>query len=319
MIDKKPSKGIVLLLGPTGGIGRPVGQLLAAAGWTVRALHRDPGRVATRGPFQWVKGDALVRDDVVRAAHGAAVIVHAVKPRAYIDWHQSVLPMIDNSIAAANGARIVVPGNVYNYGPDAGMLIAEDAPQHPITDKGRLRAEMERRLEDAVASGQASALIVRAADFFGPGAGSSWFSEAMLSPGRRPRTIRNPAFPRVGHQWTYLPDLAATIVALLDQPTLAPFARFHMDGHWDPDGTQMAAAIVRILGEPAPRIRRLPWWLLSALAPIVPAMRELVELKYLWERPIRLDNRHLLETLGKEPHTPLDEAVRQTLQSMGSA
>lgn len=38
----------------------------------------------------------------------------------------------------------------------------------------------------------------------------------------------------MGHQWAWLPDVAATIAALLARRReLEPFARFHMQGHWD--------------------------------------------------------------------------------------
>ena len=243
-------------------------------------------------------------------------IVHAVKPRLYRDWSKFLLPMIDNTITAANGARIVVPANVYNYGPDACPLIREDAAQNPATAKGMLRVEMERRISDAVDAGKAKALIVRAGDFFGPGAGSSWFSQAMVRPGRRPRIVRNPAKPGIGHQWVYLPDLAETIVELVEHEPLPNMARFHMEGYWDPDGRQMAAAIVRALGSPEVVVRPLPWWTISLVAPFLPEMKELVELKYLWDRPVRLCNDLLVETLGREPHTPIDEAVGATLKSV---
>ncbi|MDC7806741.1 NAD(P)H-binding protein [Luteimonas sp BLCC-B24] len=303
----------VLVLGATGGIGRPVAERLLERGWSVRALHRSPGSVKGLAGIEWVQGDAMSRADVTRAAEGMSAIVHAVKPREYTGWHSGVLPMIDNTLAAARGARVVVPGNVYNYGPDAGVLIREDAPQNPTTAKGALRVAMERRIGEAVAQGQAKALIVRAGDFFGPGAGSSWLSEAMIKPGQRPRTVRNPSTRGVGHQWVYLPDLAETIVELMARDDLPAFARYHMDGHWDADGAQMAAAIVRALGPPPVGVRPLPWWLISALAPVMPSMRELAELKHLWRSPVRLSNERLIATLGHEPHTDLDTAIRQTL------
>lgn len=306
----------VLVLGATGGVGAPVARLLAQRGWRVRALHRDPQRLASPDSFEWIQGDALNRADVARAALGVSTIVHAVKPQAYRHWKDAVLPMIDNTIAAAQGARIVLPGNVYNYGPDAGLSLDEDAPQNPRTEKGRLRREMEVRLERAVKNGQATALILRAGDFFGPGAGSSWFSQAMVKPGRRPRVVRDPGVPGVGHQWVYLPDLAETFARLIDLDTLPEFARYHMDGHWDRDGRQMTAAIVRVLGEPAVRVRPLPWGLMTLLAPVAPDLRELIELRPLWRTPVRLTNHRLLQALGEEPHTPLDDAVRRTLASL---
>jgi nucleoside-diphosphate-sugar epimerase len=47
-------------------------------------------------------------------------------------------------------------------------------------------------------------------------------------------------------------------------------------------------------------------------------MRELAEMRYLWNRPIRFDNARLEARIGAEPRTPFDEAVRATLEGMGS-
>jgi hypothetical protein len=43
----------------------------------------------------------------------------------------------------------------------------------------------------------------------------------------------------------------------------------------------------------------------------------MIELRYLWRVPLRLDNRKLESLIGPEPHTPLDEAVRQSLAGLG--
>jgi hypothetical protein len=37
----------------------------------------------------------------------------------------------------------------------------------------------------------------------------------------------------------------------------------------------------------------------------------------LWREPLRLDNRKLVSLIGPEPHTPVDEALRQTLSGLG--
>ena len=199
---------------------------------------------------------------MIAAAARADVIVHAVNPPGYRDWETLVLPMLDSTLAAAkaNGARIVLPGTGYNFGPDAFPLIAEDAPQHPRTRKGAIRVALELRLKAASEAGEARVLIVRAGDFFGPGAANNWFDQGLIACGTRPRVIRNPGKRDVGHQWAFLPDVAETMARLLDRPSLPAFARFHMDGHWDPDGRWMVEAIARVLGDPAVPIRPLPWW-----------------------------------------------------------
>jgi nucleoside-diphosphate-sugar epimerase len=311
-----------LVLGATGGIGGEVARLLVARGWHVHALNRTPDTLSASARalgVTWHRGDAMSAADIAAAAKGVSVIVHAVNPPGYRDWGRLVLPMLDNTIAAArgNGARIVLPGTVYNFGPDAFPDLHETSPQNPVTVKGRIRVEMERRLRMAAVAGT-GVLIVRAGDFFGPTAANNWFSQGLVKPGRPVTAISNPGSPGIGHQWAYLPDVAETIVRLLEiSERLEPFAVFHMEGHWDVDGTQMIGAIRAAAGNPAIKVRAMPWLLMRLMSPFVPLFRELSEMRYLWKTPIRMDNARLLSVLGAEPHTPLEIAVRTTLIGMG--
>jgi len=311
-----------LVLGATGGIGGEVARLLVTRGWKVRALHRDPKRLSA--PLKgsgliWERGDAMVASDVSSAADNASVIIHAVNPPGYRNWGQLVLPMLDNTIAAArvSRARIVLPGTIYNYGPDTFPDLHETAPQSPVTVKGRIRAEMERRLHAAAMAG-AHVLIVRAGDFFGPRAGNNWFSQGLVKPGKPVTVITYPGRSGVGHQWAYLPDVAETMALLLEtSKMLDDFAVFQMEGQWDDDGTRMIEAIRRAAGNPNIKVRKMPWKMMRVLMPFVPLFRELVEMRYLWNVPIRMDNKRLKAVLGAEPHTPLDIAVRNTLIGLG--
>lgn len=322
MNPNTPQAGTAVVLGATGGIGGEVARQLRDAGWTVRAMARRLPADAQHEGLRWVQGDAMNARDVRRAAEGAQVLVHAVNPPGYRQWDKLVLPMIDHSIAAARaaGARIVLPGTVYNFGPDAFPTLHEDAPQRPLTRKGAIRVELERRLQAAAADGVPS-LIVRAGDFFGPRAGNNWFSQGLVRAGKPVRRVIDPGRRGIGHSWAYLPDVVRTMRLLIERADRLPaFARFHVEGHWDADGTQMVDAIgrvVRAAGGAEPARHALPWWVLGLAAPLVPLWRELHEMRYLWQQPVRLDNRRLLAELGSEPRTPLDEAVRATLQGLG--
>ncbi|WP_426395870.1 SDR family oxidoreductase [Ralstonia sp. R-29] len=313
------AKRIALVLGATGGIGGEVARRLVARGWHVRALQRNPDALANRNAaFEWVRGDAMVREDVVRAAQGAELIVHAVNPPGYKNWAGLVLPMIDNTIAAAraSGARIVLPGTVYNFGPETFPVLRETTAQAPLTRKGKIRVELERRMQAASADGVRS-LIVRAGDFFGPQTGNTWFAGALVKPGKPVHTVTHPGAAGVGHQWAYLPDVAETMLRLIGLGDRLPdFAVYHMRGHWDADGTQMAASIGRAVGRPV-KTRAFPWWALPVLSPFSEMLREMREMRYLWQHPVRMDNAKLVQALGAEPHTPWDEAVGATLRSLG--
>lgn len=310
---------IALVLGANGGIGGETAAALSRRGWTVRALVRNPAKAQPRAGWQYVVGDAMDRAAVVQAAFGARIIVHAVNPPGYRNWSKLVLPMIDNTISAAqaSGARVLLPGTIYNYGLDAFPLLSEDAEQRSTTRKGRIRVEMEARLEAAAAHG-VSSLILRAGDYFGPAVGNNWFGQGVVKPGKPITGITYPGKCGVGHAWAYLPDVGETLAQLAGRDQELPaFARFHFDGHWDPDGRQMTSAIRRVVGVHDLPVRPFPWMLLSAIAPFNETMRELIEMKPLWRHPARLDNRRLVAFLGTEPHTPLDQAIAATLQGLG--
>lgn len=317
------NNNMALVLGASGGIGGEVARQLRDSGWEIRALQRGLAEAEVqRDGIRWLRGDALQPRDVLRAARGCTVIVHAVNPPGYRQWAELVLPMMDNTLAAAiaEQATVLLPGTVYNYGPDAFPLLLEDAPQHPLTRKGAIRVELERRLQAATEHG-ARAIIVRAGDFFGPRAGNNWFSQALVKAGQPVTTIRQPGTPGVGHQWAYLPDVAHTMAALLAvRARLEPFSRFHMAGHWDADGSQLATEICNVVtrhGSSRPQLRALPWWLLRLTAPFAATPRELLEMRYLWQTPVRMGNARLIKVLGQEPFTPLDEAVETTLTGLG--
>ena len=127
-----------------------------------------------------------------------------------------------------------------------------------------------------------------------------------------------PGNASIGHLWAYLPDVAETMVQLLERvDALDTFAVFHMEGHWDADGTQMIAAIREASGNPDVKARPFPWRLMRMLSPFVPLFRELAEMRYLWTTPTHMGNDRLIKILGAGPRTPLTIAVRETLAGMG--
>jgi len=310
---------LALVIGATGGVGFETAKALLRHGWQVRAMARRIETAPKLDGATWVAGDAMNGEDVARAASGASVIVHAVNPPGYKNWPTLVPAMLANTIHAAeqSGARIVLPGTVYNFGPDAFPNLVEDAPQRPLTRKGAIRVDMERALEQAAQRGVRS-LILRAGDFFGPHAGNSWLAQGMVRPGAPLKAVTFPGKRDAGHSWAYLPDVAETIARLLDrEDELAAFERFHFEGAYFARGVTMAERIREAAGNAKAPIRRFPWAALLALSPFVPLFREMAEMRYLWTTDVRLDNSKLVRFLGAEPRTPIAVALRRTLAALG--
>jgi nucleoside-diphosphate-sugar epimerase len=97
----------------------------------------------------------------------------------------------------------------------------------------------------------------------------------------------------------------------------AAFETFNFAGHSLPRGGEMAETICDVAGIARTRVGSFPWWALGALSPFVEMFREMREMRYLWRRDVRLDNRKLVAVLGGEPHTALAEAVRESLHALG--
>jgi nucleoside-diphosphate-sugar epimerase len=253
------------------------------------------------------------------AAQGVDVIFHGANPPGYKNWRGLAIPMLSNTIEAARtvGARILFPGNVYNFGPDAGALVNEESPQHPTTRKGAIRVEMEAMLRHATLYGVRS-IVVRAGDFIGADAPSSWFQTVMVKPKKPVLAATYMGEREVGHDWAYLPDLAETFAQIAEREHELPaFDTFHFEGYWFERGVEIAEAVGRAIGHERLPIKRFPWIAVYALAPAVPLFREMIEMRYLWKRPLRLDNAKLVAFLGGEPRTHHDEAIRATLAALG--
>ncbi|MDE1173709.1 MAG: SDR family NAD(P)-dependent oxidoreductase [Parvibaculaceae bacterium] len=312
-----------LVIGATGGIGSETVLALQAHGWRVRAMNRNPGEAARRfrrlGAIEWVEGDSMKPGDVIRAASGVQIIFHGANPAGYKNWKGTIVPMMRSTIEAAraSGARILLPGTLYNFGPDAWPVVSSVSPQNPLTRKGRIRVGMEEMLAREIERGGVRAIIVRAGDFFGPGLGNSWFASAIARKGKETAFSLYPGSRHVGHSWAYLPDLAETFARIADREAELPaFDVFMFEGHWFERGVEISHAVGRAIGKPDMPVRRFPWPLFYLAAPFVGFCREVIEMRYLWKVPIRLDNRKLVAFLGVEPHTDTDRAIRSALQGV---
>ena len=173
---------------------------------------------------------------------------------------------------------------------------------------------MEAMLQAGAAEGLRF-VTVRAGDFFGPRAPSSWVEQVLMAAGKPLSAVKTPEVPGVAHAWAFLPDLAETIARLAERESeLAAAETFHFGGHVL-KGRAMAEAVQRAAGGKL-QVRPFNWLPIYLVAPFVTFAREVIEMRYLWREEIRLDNRRLVAFLGEEPHAPLDAAVAETLRAV---
>ena len=303
----------VLILGTAGRIGQVLARSFADAGWQVRAQARKPlpAALAADRRVQAVSCEATDVAALTAAAQGCSTIVNALNP-PYPEWDRLALPLADAALAAArgSGALLMLPGNVYNFGCELPALLTPMTPERGNLPKARIRIEMEARLAAAATDGVDS-VVIRAGDFYGgPGLGT-WLDMALASKLASGRFVY-PGRTDVAHPWAYLPDLAQTFVQVAALRTrLHGHHRLHFAGH-TLTGEDFRWALEAQTGRALRRVG-LPWMLIRLASPWVPMWRELLAMRYLWERPHALDDAALRALIGTVPHTPLPAALRAAL------
>ena len=189
-----------LVTGATGLVGSHVVERLAADGWRIRALVREPHVVRQSGASGWnavewlrkqgvelAAGDVLDLPSFVEAARGCDTIFHtaaAVTPPAMRvhPYDAYRVPNVDgtrNAVAAAarHGARLLQLSSVAVYGPKAryasstAVGVDETMPLDPLPERAyyaRSKRESEELVMAAHAEGRIWATAVRPDVIYGP-------------------------------------------------------------------------------------------------------------------------------------------------------
>ncbi len=297
-----------------GTIGSEVAQLLAGRGEQVRIITRRGG-----GPdhpaIERVAADATDIARLTELTRGATALYNCANP-PYHRWPTDWPPLHAALLAAAEatGAVLAITSNLYGYGPVSGPM-TEDLPLASTGRKGRVRARMWLDALAAHEAGRIRATEARASDYFGVGT-ASLLTDAVFTPLLAGRTARVPAGLDVPHSFTYAPDMARTLVTIAaderawGRPWHVPTA---------PPSTmrQMAEAFARVAGLPAPRLGRIPRWMVRAAGVFVPTIRELDEVRYQFNRPFVVDATRATQTFGLTA-TDTEEALRVTVKGMRS-
>ena len=292
-----------------GQVGSTTALLLADAGRRVLLVSRS-GSGPDHPNIEKVAADAADRGTMLRLSVGSEAIYDCANP-AYHRWPTDWPPIASSLLQAAKecNAVLVTLSNLYGYGP-VDHPMREDDELAATGTKGRVRARMWEEAKAAHDSGQVRACEARASDFFGPGDTANHLGRMIprVLAGKTVRVIGNPDAP---HSWTYVPDVARTLVTLAGDER-AWGRPWHVPTNPPLSQREVVAALADLAELPAPDVRGIPNWLLTALGVASPMLRELREVSYQFERSFVLDSSAVTETFGLEP-TPVGEALTATL------
>jgi nucleoside-diphosphate-sugar epimerase len=317
----------VLILGGRGRFGLAAARAFSRAGWQVAAQIRPGASAPALAGVRWLPWELGDIAGLAAVAGQADVVVHALNPPSYGNqaWREQAPVFMDAAIelACRLQSTLMFPGNVYNFGRDMPELLTEETAQRADTVKGRLRIELEQKMSHAAQQRGLRSVVIRGGDFFGAGRGS-WFDRVLVKDISRGVLVLPGDFD-TPTAWAYLPDLADSFVQVARRrEQLASFECFHFPGH-QLDGEDWQRLLEGIMARPEAgdaamtslQTGSLPWWLLRLGAPLMSEWAALVEMRYLWQRPHRLQGDKLRALIGTLPHTPIREAVAASLRELG--
>ena len=122
-------------------------------------------------------------------------------------WNEQWPAIMKNTINACkkHNARLIFFDNVYMLGKVTGVM-TEATPYNPVSKKGELRAKLANQLMDEVKAGNITAMIARAADFYGPNCNTSVLNTLVfdkMAKGKKAQWMVN---DKVVHSFTFTPD-----------------------------------------------------------------------------------------------------------------
>jgi nucleoside-diphosphate-sugar epimerase len=189
--------------------------------------------------------------------------------------------------------------------------MTEETPFNPTSRKGEVRARIATMLLDEMRSGGVRGMIVRAADFYGPGATLALTHATVferLRAGKTPQWVGDPG--RV-HTFTHTPD-AGRATAVLGQSESAYGRSWHAPTSGEPiTGEGFVRLACELAGRPY-RLQVAPGWLLRLMGLFSPVLRENEEMMYQFEHDYRFDSSRIEREHGLAA-TPYREGIAATL------
>ncbi|MGO4683555.1 NAD-dependent epimerase/dehydratase family protein [Hyphomicrobium sp. 2TAF46] len=291
--------------------GRAIAERLAAAGRPVRVAQRSRPADFSAG-MEFVRCDVLDRASVLNAAAGAGRIVIAIG-FAYDTkvWAECWPRAMTNLLAAAEatGAPTLFFDNMYMYGPQDGP-IRENTPFAPWGGKPAVRRAISEMWQAASSAGRVRMSALRVSDFYGPGVTNSHLGELLfgrLAAGKAAQFAVPIDHP---HDVAYIPDAARAAQTLLDAPEDTWGQVWHMPCA-ETRTLREIVTMAAVAMDRAPRIQTVPAILQPVLRMAVPILREVHDVRFLFDRPYHVDATKFAARFGSDV-TPIEVGVAET-------
>ena len=300
------------ILGANGVIATELSKHLPGYNVPIRQVSRHPRKVNESDEL--VEADLLDYGQTEKAVAGSDIVYLLAGLKYDIKvWREQWPTLMKNVIDACkkHNAKLVFFDNVYSYGHVTGVM-TEETPYNPTSKKGEVRAKVATMLLDEIKQGNLKGMIIRAADFYGPGAQLSLTYSTVterLKAKKGPQWIGS---AKAIHTFTYTPD-AGKSVARLGNTASAYGQTWHaLTSKEKMTGEQYVKIACEIMGVPY-KLQAMPKFGVSIVGLFVPVLHEFVEMMYQFEHDYVFDSTKF-EKAFNETATSYQNGIAATLK-----
>jgi nucleoside-diphosphate-sugar epimerase len=303
------------ILGSGGGIGTPLARELKNYTERIRLVSRNPKKV--NDSDELFAADVSNPEHVDKAISGSEVVYVTIGFEYNLKVWQKTWPVflqeVINSCKKHN-SKLVFFDNVYMYGRSSVPFMTESSLIDPPSEKGKVRQKLREMILRETENNRLTALIARAADFYGPENKNSALTIMVadnLKKGKKAQVFGDP--DRI-HTYTYTPD-AAKATAILGNTPDAYNQEWHVPTTKEKLTTRQWIGLVAKELNVEPKIQVAPVFMLHLLGIFVPIMREFPEMLYQYEQDYIFDSSKFEKRFGILATTP-EDGVKKLVESL---
>ena len=314
-IENSKTNQMQTIIGSGGAIGTPLAKELTAYTTDIRLVSRNPKKVNETD--QLFPADLTDSQQIAKAIEGSEVVYVTIGFEYNLKVWQKVWPPFLQSVMDAcilHGSKLVFFDNVYMYAPEAITFMTEDSPLGPSSRKGKVRLELHEMIMKAVAEGKLTAVIARAADFYGPDNRNSAMGSMIAERFLQGKKAQNMGKADAIHTFTFTPD-AAKATALLGNTADTWNQVWHVPTTRERLTFDQWIRLVAAETGAKPEYQQVPVWMLKILGIFIPMLRELPEMMYQFDRDYVFDSSKFEKRFGITATRPA-EGVRRMISSM---
>jgi nucleoside-diphosphate-sugar epimerase len=303
-----------VILGSGGAIGKDLAKELNTISGKIRLASRSPQKINIDDEL--IACDLKKPEDVDNAVKGCEVAYLTVGLSYRLKtWQQQWPVVMKNTISACkhHNTKLVFFDNIYMYHPNKLNPMTEETEVSPVSKKGKVRAEIAQMILDEIKSGNLKAMIVRAADFYGPGIKNSLLNEIVFNNLKAGKKANWFCSVNNQHNFTFTPD-AAKATALLGNTESAYGQIWHLPTAAPITGKEWIDKIAKELGV-KPKTQIASKFIIQMMGLFNPVMKEFVEMLYQYDRDYNFDSSKFENTFNIKP-TAIDEGIKQVVQAI---